>query len=63
MSTATTYQQIEKKFVLHSRNDFDSVPAIGNIKSISSTIKARLWFRPMQLKSAGICSNSNLIGQ
>ena len=35
------YQQIEKKFVLHSRNDFDTVPAIGNVKSVSYNDKGR----------------------
>lgn len=35
------YQKIEKKFFLHSRNDFDTVPAIGNIKSISYNDQGR----------------------
>jgi 2',3'-cyclic-nucleotide 2'-phosphodiesterase (5'-nucleotidase family) len=29
------YQQIDKKFVMHSRQDFDAVPIIGSAKSIS----------------------------
>jgi hypothetical protein len=29
------YQQIGKKFVMHSPNDFDIVPAIGSAKSIN----------------------------
>jgi hypothetical protein len=29
------YQQIDKKFVMHSRHDFDLVPAMGSAKSIS----------------------------
>jgi len=29
------YQQINKKFAMHSRQDFDTVPIIGSAKSIS----------------------------
>ena len=35
------YQQIEKNFIMHSRSDFDSVPVIGNVKSISYNDKGR----------------------
>jgi hypothetical protein len=29
------YQKIDKKFVMHSRKDFDMVPVMGSAKSIS----------------------------
>lgn len=29
------YQQIDKKFIMHSRQDFDTAPTIGSAKSIS----------------------------
>jgi hypothetical protein len=35
------YQQIEKKFVLHSPNDFDAVPTIGRVKSITYNNQGR----------------------
>jgi len=31
----SVYQQIDKKFVMHSRQDFDIVPYYGSAKSIS----------------------------
>lgn len=45
------YQQIEKRFVMHSRQDFDGVPIIGGTKSISydDQGKAAVWAEAVKL--------------
>lgn len=39
--SSNVYQQTGKNFVLHARSDFDKVPDIGSVKSISYTAQGQ----------------------
>ena len=39
--SSSVFQQVGKQFVMHSRSDFDKVPEIGSVKSISYDVQGK----------------------